>query len=53
MRSKSRWDSLLPDWGQIIAIEDWSVCSDPLSMFQKLAPEVDSGAFCIERGFEC
>ena len=34
MRSKSRRDSLLPDWGQIIAIEDWLVYSNPLSIFE-------------------
>ena len=31
-RSKGRWDSLLPDWGQIIAIENCSVHSVPLSI---------------------
>jgi hypothetical protein len=31
-RSKGRWDSLLPDWGQIIAIENCSMYSNPLSI---------------------
>ena len=31
-RSKGRWDSLLLDWGQIIAIENCSVYSNPLSI---------------------
>lgn len=36
-RSKGGWDSLLPDWGQIIAIEDCLVYSVPLVHYMKFS----------------